>query len=394
MRLLFIALADSIHTARWINQLTFLDWNIHLFPAYECQPHRHLQGITVHRLIREPESTAHPSVQQTGLKWFTNRGFLRINNKLERTRLLSRSTRLARCVRKFKPDIIHVLEMQRAGYLFLDSSKLLTDYQLPPIIYSSWGSDLYHFGHQREHKRRVKEFLTLCDYFIADAKRDLALAPAYGFNGESLGVYPVAGGYDIEYMQQFRQPSIATRRLIMLKGYSGGDYGGRALVALEAIRLCASSLKNYELVIFSAGDEVCRAARNLNSEIGIEVRILPHVSHDAIISLMGKSRVVIGVGITDGTPNSMLEGMVMGAFPVQSDTVSTSEWITDGVNGLLVAPEDPRHIAAAIERATSDDKLVESAAKINQRLTRERIDRSVVIPEIVEIYRKVKNIGS
>ena len=85
----------------------------------------------------------------------------------------------------------------------------------------------------------------------------------------------------------------------------------------------------------------------------------------------------------------MLEAMVMGAFPIQSDTVSTAEWITHGDNGLLVPAEDPVAIAAAIRRALSDYALVDRAAEINARITSERIDRTVIQPQVIAVYEKV-----
>ena len=33
MRVLFVAMADSIHTARWIRQLQGQGWDLHLFPV-------------------------------------------------------------------------------------------------------------------------------------------------------------------------------------------------------------------------------------------------------------------------------------------------------------------------------------------------------------------------
>jgi glycosyltransferase involved in cell wall biosynthesis len=85
----------------------------------------------------------------------------------------------------------------------------------------------------------------------------------------------------------------------------------------------------------------------------------------------------------------MLEAMVLGALPVQSDTVSTREWISDGENGLLVPPEDAGAVERALRRAVSDDDLVERAARINEQLTAERVDFRRIAPRVVELYRRV-----
>ena len=84
-----------------------------------------------------------------------------------------------------------------------------------------------------------------------------------------------------------------------------------------------------------------------------------------------KTAAAIAVSISDGTPNTMLEAMAMGACPVQSDTGSTAEWIDNGENGLLVPPEDVGVIESAIRRVVSDDELVLRADRLNEALVRQ-----------------------
>lgn len=104
---------------------------------------------------------------------------------------------------------------------------------------------------------------------------------------------------------------------------------------------------------------------------------------------MGGARIAISVGMMDGTPLSMLEAMVMGAFPIQSNTADTEGWIEDGKNGLLVAPEDANAIAVAIREATLNDQMVDQAAEINAQITKERIDIGIVKPKVIEIYKEI-----
>ena len=85
----------------------------------------------------------------------------------------------------------------------------------------------------------------------------------------------------------------------------------------------------------------------------------------------------------------MLESMMMGAFPIQSDTVSTGEWIQNGVNGILVDPDDAEGLASAITRAIGDSELLESAAGINRQLIGEKLERDVVRQKVVDIYKRI-----
>ena len=308
---------------------------------------------------------------------------------LQRFDYLKQPARLARVILDLQPDLIHSLEMQRCSYLTLASRKHLNGHPLPPWIYSSWGSDIFFFGRRPDHQPKIREVLSSCNYFIADCKRDVQLAKEFGLRGEVLGVFPATGGFDLTRLRQLGSGvPVSSRKVIAVKGYQNEDWGGRALNALEALRLSAAQLKDFKVVIFSANDEVKTRANQIADEVGIEINILPPSPSDEIIKLMGRARVYIGIGLTDGSPISLLEAMIMGAFPIQADTVSTAEWICDGENGFLVPAEDPEIIANAIQRALTDDKLVERAAKLNSVIADQRLDQEVNRPQIVELYKK------
>lgn len=394
MRILFVALSDSIHTARWISQLHGLSWDLHLFPwelTYGLHPD--LKGISVHGVIQEPVSPAYDAVHQTGLAWPFRRGRARALDSLRRLapRRFNQAARLARTISALEPDVVHCLEMQRAGYLTLEAREKIGADAFPAWIYSCWGNDLYLFGGHPEHECRVRSVLGSCDFFIADCERDLALSRQFGFRGCQLGVFPTAGGYDISRMQAYRQGLPAERRLIMIKGYQSDTWGGKAIAAIQAVSLCADTVSGYRVIVYSASpeSEVGLLARKLAQRTGLDISVLPGMPHHELLRLFGQARVAVGLSVSDGTPNTMLEAMIMGAFPVQSDTVSTGEWIDDGHNGRLVPPEDPPRVADAIRRAVTDDLLVNQAADFNDRMMRSKVEMSIVRPRVIEAYRHV-----
>jgi len=390
LRILFVTLGESVHVARWIKQLEGQDWDIHVFPysAYDGI-HSELENVTVHSLVRRPKQNISATVRQTGLTWPLPRGTRSATALIQNFDHFKQPARLARLIRSLRPDVIHSLEMQRCGYLTLMSRKHLNGHQLPPWIYSSWGSDIFFFGRRSDHQPKIREVLSKCDYFIADCQRDVQLAKDFGLRGEVLGVFPASGGFNLKKMQQLGSGiPIAARKVIAVKGYQNEDWGGRALNALEALKMIAAQLKDFEVVIYSATQDVRLSAESLAQDLGMKLSVLPQSPSDEIVKLMGRARIAIGVGLTDGTPVSMLEAMVMGAFPIQADTVSTSEWIQDGENGLLVPPEEPEAIARAIQRALTDDKLVEQAASLNADVAAKRLDQELIRPRVIELYKR------
>jgi glycosyltransferase involved in cell wall biosynthesis len=140
-------------------------------------------------------------------------------------------------------------------------------------------------------------------------------------------------------------------------------------------------------------DDVAQWAEILCDRIGIELHIVSRITGTApyadILRMHGRSRISIGLSISDAISTSFLEAMMLGAFPIQSDSGCANEWIEDGVSGSLVPAEDPEPIAAAILRAVGDDELVDQAARINQETSRSRLSIAVVQPQVVAMYQQV-----
>jgi glycosyltransferase involved in cell wall biosynthesis len=386
MKILFVAMLNSIHTVRWVNQLKDRGWDIHLFPVEDWGIHPDLRNVTVHNsFCRKPEGLDE-SVRVVN-SWPFSRisGFVRRALKKIFPTIIEQ--KLARVIKLLNPDIIHSLEIQHAGYLTLAASKQFRK-NFPKWIVTNWGSDILVFGQQPDHREKIRAVLTACNYYDCECHRDVELAKAFGFKGQVLPVLPNTGGFNIKRMQEFRSPGLpSARRLIVLKGYQG--WAGRALVGLQAIELIADSLKGYHVAVYLAEKDVKIASEKITQTTGIPIDIIPHYSHDDMLRLHGRARISIGLSIGDAASTSMLEAMVMGSFPIQSCTACANEWITDGISGMIVPPEDPENIAEAIRRAISDDALVDRAAEINTQTALERLNYSSIQQQVILMYEKV-----
>ncbi len=120
-----------------------------------------------------------------------------------------------------------------------------------------------------------------------------------------------------------------------------------------------------------------RYAETMITDAGLDrgrVHLLPLLDHRLMADIFRSSRLSVSLSEHDGTPNTLLEAMACGAFPIVGDLASVREWIDDGNNGLVVPVKDPTVVAAALVRALTDDALVQAARKENDRLVRERAD--------------------
>ncbi len=388
LKLLIIAMSDSVHTARWISHISDQGWDIHLFPSVDIESvHPEMNNITVYYSAYGKRQREENNIINRGI-YVRYEFAVQIIKKLLGSLIpWKREQQLARIIKKMQPDIIHSMEIQHAGYLTAAVKKVFHG-KFPPWIVTNWGSDIYLFGRLSQHENKIREVLSLCDYYSCECIRDVDLAHTYGFKGEVLPVFPNSGGFDLENISLLRQAGpVAARRKIMLKGYQ--NWAGRALVGLRALERCEDLLKGFEIIIYSASPDVALAAELFQKSSGIPVTCIPkETAHLDILRMHGQARISIGLSMGDAISTSFLEALVMGSFPIQSSTSCADEWIEDGRTGILVPPEDPDVIEKAIRRALTDDDLVNSASTDNYALAAKKLDRHVIRHKILDFYSK------
>lgn len=392
MKILFVAMSNSIHTARWINQITGRGWDIRLFPSIDCGiTHPQLKNVHVYhsfygkqknnKVVHHGYPVLSEKVANVGIK---------VLKKLYPT---YRVNHLADVISSFDPDIIHCLEMQSAAYLTLDAKKKSSK-KFPRWIVTNWGSDIYLFGQLPNHKQKIREVLSQCDFYSCECKRDVLLAKEFGFKGTVLPVLPNGGGYLLDKIVRMKQLDIPSKRkLIMVKGYQG--WSGRALFALAALRRCTRQLQGYTILIYSSEEDsgIPLAAELFTQQTGIKTITLPKdTPYEEILSYHGRARISLGLSISDGISTSLLEAMIMGSFPIQSDTSCGNEWILDGKTGILVPPENIEKVARALSLALTNDELVDTSAKENAKVAQKRLRYAHIKKDVIKLYKLVAKI--
>jgi glycosyltransferase involved in cell wall biosynthesis len=389
LRVLFVARPYSVHTARWINQVADEGWDLHLFPSSEATLHSDYRNLTTYFIQRDRGARLHESVR-TRVLWPLSRGGHRLRALSHRlpSGWTDRAQWLAWVIRKTRPDIIHALEFQEAGYLIARTKPLFKPGTFPALAVSNWGSDIYLYGPLPEHTEKIRSLLACADYYTCECQRDVELARAYGFKGEVWPVLPVGGGFDIDNMRKFAQPGpTSARRVIALKGYQ--HWAGRGLVGLRALALSADALrsKGFRVAIYSMNSpDVRLAMQQTMTQTGLQFEEPRFETREDVLRLHGRARLSIGLSISDGLSTSALETLIMGSFPIQSNTSCLCELVQCGQGALMVPAEDPAEVAAAITRAALDDELVDRAAELNERVARERLSEEVIRPQVIAMY--------
>lgn len=372
---ILVCMVDSIHTARWLNTFSGEKIRFILMPS---TPNRSIHPIIRELIHGNPNQKSTVDIRPFGGKLSVPLWLLDI---LFRDWI--RGAILSRLIKSSKPDYVHALELNHAGYIMSRTQKR---YQpiLVKFMATNWGSDIFWFQQFSSHRKRLEKLLTGLDFYSAECHRDLALATKYGFTGKFMEVFPNAGGFEHSHLTKSLSRT-SDREIILIKGYQ--SFVGRAVIALEAVSSISENLSNYKLVVYSANYKTQRMVKKLKAQNGLDITCYgkKQLSHDEMLSLFETARIYLGVSLSDGISTSLLEAMAGGAFPIQTRTSCADEWIENGVSGLLVDPSI-ESICQALITASANDDLVDAASEINLKLVRNKLDKTVLNEKIIKFY--------
>jgi glycosyltransferase involved in cell wall biosynthesis len=352
-KILVVGMADSVHLARWLSQ--FVDQSID-FTLFPSSPHRRLHPILKNLTVSTSQQMT-VTLKPASMKWLAlplSALDIPFNN-------FFRSQLLRRLITQHKFDLIHVLELQHAGYLLL-GTKLAPN--LPKVFITNWGSDIYWFQQFPKHKQKIVQLLNIASFYSAECQRDIEIVRQLGYTGKTMPVIPNSGGIDLDEIPKDSLPP-SQRKKIMIKGYTG--FVGQALVALRACELAAKHLREYEVVIYSASIKSRIRALKLRHIHKVRVTILKkRTPHHEMLKHFSEARVYIGISLSDGISTSFLEAMATGCYPIHTNTSCANEWLAES-SGTLVSPNNTMFIAQTIVELLSDDEYVDLAQTTNTK---------------------------
>jgi glycosyltransferase involved in cell wall biosynthesis len=157
----------------------------------------------------------------------------------------------------------------------------------------------------------------------------------------------------------------------------------------HAIHLVLNQNENVHFVCPGMAGE--RQAQQWVEELRISswVDLLPAQSQHEMADLFRDSRISLSITTHDGTPNTLLEAMACGCFPIAGDIESLREWIIPGVNGLLVDPMNPQALATAILEIIAQPDLQSQACERNLHLVKERAEYGASMHTAEDFYMQL-----
>jgi glycosyltransferase involved in cell wall biosynthesis len=392
MRLLFVADGRSPITLNWLGYLVDAGHEVHLVSSYPCAPDLKLASLHILPVAFGSLAGDSPALPAAGLMSLSAKARRLARGMVPtgfRTRLrqwfgplsLSKAAAvLGRIQREIQPDLVHAMRIPYEGML-----AAMADIPAPLLI-SVWGNDFTLHAPSTPLTRRYTSLaLQRATALHVDCLRDLRLSEEWGYaKGKPSVVLPTSGGVQAQ---------------VFYPGNPGDPYtvinprGFRAYVRndsfFKSIPLVLSRHPQTKFLCPAMESEVRAVKWLMELQIENSVQLLPRQSRSQMADLFRQSHVVVSPTTHDGTPNTLLEAMACGCFPVAGDLESLREWISPGVNGLLVHPGDARALADAVCQALEDLTLRQRAVEHNTRLIAERAEYRQVMSSAVSFYQNI-----
>lgn len=379
MKILLISM-PSIHVIRWIENLQDTNYELYWFDILERGEIQTLDSV--HQFTNWKKRKK----RYIKGEFFLSKKMPFVYRNIIPFLEVTLEEALQKVILEIQPDIIHSFEMQSCSYPIL---KTIEKFPNIKWIYSCWGSDLYHYRNFKNHISQIKAVLKRVNFLLTDCERDHIIAKELGFKNQFLGIIPGGTGFKIDELEPLRLP-INERKLILVKGYEHNF--GRGLNVVKALESLETITSGYEVVVFGAHPSVKKYIHE--NKLDFKVYDRHELTHQNILELMGKSLLYIGNSISDGMPNTLLEAIVMGAFPLQSNPGGvTAEIIKHKVNGLLIEnPEDVNELKKLIAYFFENKNISVEAQKLNYSLAKDKFEYETNKKAVIEMYQKAANI--
>ncbi len=379
MRYLFVADGRSPIAQNWIRYFAERRDEVYLASTFACSLDFPLNGLQVIPVAfsgfkKETQRPGTASARTVGLRiairqWF---GPLTIRRAAQRLREFTK---------RVKPDLVHAMRIPYEGMVAADA------YTGAPLIVSTWGNDFtLHASSTRLMSHYTRWTMKVADALHADCQRDVRLAHEWGFGVKKPAlVAPGNGGIRSDV---FYPPPKPVEEPVILnpRGFRPYVCNEEFFKAIPLV-LAKQPKAKFLFALMAGSSQAIQWTQELG--IGHAVELLPPMSHSQMADQFRRAQIVASPSLHDGTPNTLLEGIACGCFPVAGDLESIREWITPNENGLLFDSKNPQSIAEAIISAIENKDLRDKAAGPNQDMIAARAEYGRNMQRAENFYQRV-----
>jgi glycosyltransferase involved in cell wall biosynthesis len=381
MRLLFVADGRSPIAQNWIRYFVERGDEVYLASPFACAPDFPLAGLEITPVAFSGMIKASGNSQKSSYRGLRLGPVGAVRNFLGPLTVSRASKRLRGYIQKVKPDLVHAMRIPYEGMLAADA------YTGAPLLVSVWGNDFTLHAPDNWLMRHYTSWtLQIADALHTDCQRDIRLGKKWGFEASRPKlVMPGNGGVRTEI---FHPPAKPMEAPVVINPRGLRTYV-RNDIFFRAIPLVLAKRRDAKFICASMAGEpqALQWIERLNLSSAVE--LMPPLPYATMAEVFRRAQVIVSPSVHDGTPNSLLEGLACGCFPVAGDLDSIREWIKPGENGLLIDATDAGKLAEAILAALEDKNLREKAAELNQKMIIERAEYRRCMAKAAEFYQTI-----
>lgn len=302
---------------------------------------------------------------------------------------------LARVLRRYRPNILHTHLRYSNFYgrltvLFGGVPSIVTT--LHSLDYTHWTSNRLRVKCRRIFDQIAGWLLNAGFIAVSQAVRDDCVRH-FGFKNvdviynylDSADFAPVAGE-DVEAAR--RQFGWTAKEFVFLNvARLDWEKGQRYL--LLAMPQIVKSIPEARLLLVGDGPQE-ESLRTTARSLGLEGVVVFAGKRRDIHLLLGMADLFLFPSVAEGFGIALIEAMAAGLPIVASRSGGILEVVEDGVDGILVPPEDAFGIAEAVVRLHADPGLRRALGDRARRTVERRFSVAVGIPQLESFYMRVK----
>jgi glycosyltransferase involved in cell wall biosynthesis len=278
-------------------------------------------------------------------------------------------------------DVANVEVYSGLSFVWAEAASAVLRAAGKPYVLTLHGGNLPTFA--RRWPRRVAMLL----------KSAAAVAAPSGFLREQLrpfrdDVQLIPNAIELAEFE-FRERSRPAPRLVWLRAFHS-IYNPTLAPAVLARVAAAHPDARLAMIGADKGDGSFQATRAAADRLGVggSVEFPGAVSKDEVPARLQEGDIFINTTNVDNTPVSVLEAMACGLCVVSTSVGGIPYMLRDGVDSLLVPPDDAEAMAAAVSRLLADPALAARISRAGRSMV-EELDWKPVLARWEELFTAV-----
>ncbi len=236
---------------------------------------------------------------------------------------------LRECLKRIKPDLVHVGPIHLGAALAAFSG-------FHPIVSMSWGSDLLWSTRDPRVAFITRYTLARSDAFVGDCQAVKKAAIAYGMNEDRIVIFP--WGVDLNHFSPNGSGEIRERlgwenEFILISTRNFEPLYGVDLIIKAFIQL-APNFSKLRLILLGDGSQR-EVFNSWLDEEGLLARVhfAGVIDRERLPEHYRSANVYISASRSDGSSVSLMEALACGIPALVSDIAGNCEWVEPGLNG-------------------------------------------------------------